>query len=82
MLKKQEDGTYVVKNGPFMRKFFDGYFPMRVSIDMQLPPELHYLGIEPRGQDGFNVVLNGNKLELDAWFEGRLITKIRLGSNR
>lgn len=76
-LLAQEDGTYVMQNGPFMRRFLDGYFPMRVSIDIKLPANLSFIAIEPVEQKGFSVIKKKQHLHLDAWFEGRLVTRIR-----
>jgi len=73
----QKDGTFVMQNGPFMRKFLDGYFPMRVSIDIKLPANLSFIAIEPVEQEGFRVIEGKQSLHLDAWFEGRLVTRIR-----
>ena len=73
----QKDGTFVLQNGPFMRKFLDGYFPMRVSIDIKLPANLSFIAIEPDEQKGFKVIKGKQTLHLDAWFEGRLVTRIR-----
>ena len=73
----QKDGTFVMQNGPFMRKFLDGYFPMRVSIDIKLPENLSFGAIEPVEQKGFKVNKGKQSLHLDTWFEGRLVTQIR-----
>jgi hypothetical protein len=73
----QKDGTFVLQNGPFMRKLLDGYFPMRVSIDIKLPANLRFIDIEPAEQKGFRVTRGEQSLHLDAWFEGRLVTRIR-----
>lgn len=73
----QKDGTFVLQNGPFMRKFLDGYFPMRVSIDIKLPANLSFIAIEPGEKNGFRVIKGKQSLHLDAWFEGRLVTRIR-----
>jgi hypothetical protein len=73
----QDDGSFVMQNGPFMRKFLDGYFPMRVSIDIQLPANLSFVAIEPVEQKGFTVTRGKQRLQLDTWFEGRLMTQIR-----
>ena len=73
----QDDGSFVLQNGPFMRKFLDGYFPMRVSIDIQWPANLSFVAIEPVEQQGFTVTTGKQNLQLDTWFEGRLITRIR-----
>jgi hypothetical protein len=73
----QEDGSFVLQNGPFMRKFLDGYFPMRVSIDIKWPGNLSFVAIEPVEQKGFSVTTDKQRLQLDSWFEGRLVTRIR-----
>ena len=73
----QKDGTFILQNGPFMRKFLDGYFPMRVSIDIKFPTNLSFIAIEPVEQKGFRVIQGKQSLHLDAWFEGRLVTRIR-----
>jgi len=31
------DGSYSMYNGPFHRRFLDGYYPMRVTMDVSLP---------------------------------------------
>lgn len=73
----QSDGTYLMTSGPFMRKFLDGYFPMRVSMDIKLPPSLTFVSIEPAEQKGFKVVHGKQGIHFDAWFEGKLVTKVR-----
>jgi hypothetical protein len=73
----QKDSTFVLQNGPFMRKLLDGYFPMRVSIDIKLPANLSFIAIEPVEQKGFRVTRGKQSLHLDALFEGRLVTRIR-----
>ena len=60
-----------------MRKFLDGYFPMRVSIDILFPANLSFIAIEPAEQEGFRVIEGKQSLHVDAWFEGRLVTRIR-----
>jgi hypothetical protein len=72
------DGTYHVNNGPFMRRFFDGYYPMHVSMEVQLHTDkLRYLDITPAQQDGFKVTATRRLVKFDVWFEGRLQTLIR-----
>lgn len=77
-LTAQKDGSFIMKSGPFMRKFLDGYFPMRVSMDVILPDSLHFVSIEPEEQKGFKVVKNKLGINIDTWFEGRLTTRIHL----
>jgi len=77
-LSQNIDGSYTLKNGPFMRKFLDGYFPMHVSIDITLPEQLEFASISPVQQNGFAVSNKLNAIHLDAWFEGRLKTVLLL----
>ena len=77
-LIKQPDGSFMLRNGPFMRRFLDGYFPMRVSIDIKLPAGIVFASIKPAIQPGFRVIHHPRAIHIDAWFEGRLFTRVRL----
>ena len=78
VLIKNTDGTYHVNNGPFMRRFLDGYYPMHVSMDVLLHTDkLRYLDITPPQQQGFRVTASRHEVKYDGWFEGRLQTLIR-----
>lgn len=71
------DGTYSLRNGPFMRKFLDGYYPMRVSMTVKLDSrKLHFERITPPVQEGFKVWNGGQEVNFEAWFEGRLSTEM------
>lgn len=77
-LKVNKDGSFTLTNGPFMRRFLDGYYPMRVSMDVDLQTTgLHFAGINPHTQQGFRVWTRDRSVHFDAWFEGRLKTEIR-----
>ncbi len=76
-LFKNKDGSYRLTNGPFMRKFLDGYFPIHVTIDVDFSAtSLQLVSIEPAAQSGFKVSQTAKTVSLDAWFEGRLKTKL------
>jgi len=77
-LRAQPDGSFIIQNGPFMRKFLDGYYPMRVSMDIHLPKGLVFSGVSPIQQKGFSIIQNGRNIHFDAWFKGRLVTRIKL----
>ena len=78
VLIKNADGTYHVNNGPFMRRFLDGYYPMHVSMDVLLQTDkLRYLDITPPQQPGFRVTTSRQHVKFNVWFEGRLQTLIR-----
>lgn len=76
-LSAHRDGSFTLSNGPFMRRFLDGYYPMRVTMDVQMPPDcLRFRRIEPEKQDGFEVTVEADHVYIDTWFEGRLFTEI------
>jgi hypothetical protein len=77
-LTLEPDGSYTLLNGPFMRRFLDGYYPLRVSADVSLESRrLAYADIDPPPQPGFHVWQNGSTVHFDAWFDGRLVTRLR-----
>jgi hypothetical protein len=78
ILYSNNDGSAVLKNGPFHRKFLDGYYPMHVSLEIRYPGALLKVeSISPMAQPGFSVAQSKNTLTLDAWFEGELRTEVR-----
>jgi hypothetical protein len=67
------DGTYSMRNGPFHRRFLDGYYPMRVTMDVTLPQgELSFGAITPMEQEGFSVSYEKGSMTVDALFVGEL----------
>jgi len=73
------EGRYRLQNGPFMRRFLDGYYPMRVVLRIQYPPEflpefLEFEAPRPAPQPGFEVRQGEGEVQVDATFEGRLYT--------
>lgn len=77
-LRDNGDGTFSLASGPFMRKFLDGYYPMRVSMTVKvLTTQIRFLQINPPSQKGFRVIEKPGEVSFDAWFEGRLSTEIR-----
>ena len=69
------DGLFRLRNGPYMRRFLDGYYPMRVALNIDYPEQrLRLVGQTPASQEGFSVDRTSNGLQVDATFEGRLIT--------
>ena len=81
-LTANEEGGYRIDNGPFMRRFLDGYYPMRVSQTIVLADSgLTFFGIRPAMQPGFEVSVSDESIDFDAWFEGRLLTEVQLVPN-
>jgi hypothetical protein len=78
VLYQQPDGNLHIPNGPFMRKFLDGYYPMHVSMDVIVKTrKLRFVDITPARQNGFKVTVAPQQVSFDAWFEGRLNTLLR-----
>jgi len=77
-LRHTGNGYYNLYSGPYMRKFLDGYYPMRVTLDIQYPPHrLKLLDISPPEQPGFQHVESPGSIHLDGVFEGELSTLIQ-----
>ncbi len=72
-LERQDDGHYTLRFGPYMRKFLDGYYPMRVVNEIVFPGHpLVLLTQSPPAASGFKVDNDQGRLSYDVWFEGRL----------
>lgn len=68
-------GRYRLRNGPYMRRFLDGYYPMRVVLQIQYPPDaLRFEAPHPGPQPGFELRLREGEVLVEAAFEGRLYT--------
>jgi len=75
-LRANGDGSYSLRNGPFMRRFLDGYYPMRVSMEIDYAASgLQLVSMTPARQAGFQVTERKGYLAFDAWFEGSLQTE-------
>jgi hypothetical protein len=73
----QEGGRFVLRNGPYMRRFLDGYYPLHVSMHVEWPAgALDYAGTEPPAQPGLAVTSGSDQVSLDAWFRGKLSTEL------
>jgi len=76
-LESRRDGSFAMHNGPFMRKFLDGYYPMRVSMDVDFSGTgLQLVSVSPQQQSGFDIDERSEGVSFDAWFEGRLNTEL------
>ena len=82
-LRNTGNGYFNLINGPYMRKFLDGYYPMRVTLDVDYPAQtLSLIDISPSAQPGLGVVKQPGSIRLEAVFEGELQTLIRFERNR
>ena len=76
-LRSAGPGTFHLVNGPYMRKFLDGYYPMRVTLEIEYPPHtLRPTRVYPAPQPGLAVAEQAGSIRLDAVFEGELRTRI------
>lgn len=70
---------YLLLSGPFMRRFLDGYFPMRVDVDVEYPAhQLTLARIDPPGLTVSDV--KHGHVKLEALFEGRLMIGVQFAS--
>ncbi len=75
-LHKLTENRYRLRNGPYMRRFLDGYFPLRVTLDIRYPGDLLELtGHSPSPQPGLEINRETGNVRLEGWFEGRLTTQ-------
>lgn len=74
---QNEDKSFSLVNGPYHRRFFDGYFPYHLTLNIQYTPNLNYHYSIPKKQNGFNVTQNLHALKVNTLFEGKLKTEFR-----
>lgn len=73
----REDNHYKLVNGPYHRRFLDGYYPYHVTLRVHYPAEqLEPISVEPRARPGLTVRQQTGQLTIEAWFEGRLMTEV------
>lgn len=81
-LRNTGNGYFSLINGPFMRKFLDGYYPMRVTLHVDYPAKtLSLIDITPAAQPGLSVVEEPGAIRIEAVFEGELQTLIQFDRN-
>lgn len=70
-----EGGRYFLRNGPFMRQFLDGYYPLHVRIEIMYPASLLKLeSIKPH-QEGVTITRRPGYIDFEVWSVGRLFTE-------
>jgi hypothetical protein len=79
LVTQMSDGRLVLKSGPYMRRFLDGYYPMRVSLRVsQNNLSTNIELVHPEPTNGLVVHRNGDGLDIEALFEGRLLLEFEL----
>jgi len=77
-VERRPDASVVVRNGPFMRRFLDSYFPMHVTLEVRYPADqLRFRSIQPSPQPGLALQQEPGRVTADAWFSGVLRTRLR-----
>jgi hypothetical protein len=77
-LNNSGSGYFTLNNGPYMRKFLDGYYPMQVSLKLEYPARLlQIIDISPSEQEGFHVSQKSGFVNIDTLFEGELRTQVQ-----
>lgn len=77
ILHETSDEQLILRNGPFQRKFLDGYFPMHVSLEVSFPAHaLQVVDTMPRPQSGVSVTEKDGRIVIDSWFAGSLMVEI------
>ncbi len=74
-LRRKGNG-YLLKNGPYMRRFLDGYYPMQITLEVSFPETLKVRKVSPSKTAGLNVVITGASVKISGWFEGALYTQV------
>ena len=77
IMRKQKGGSYQLINGPFYRRFLDGFYPLYVELVINFPENsLQFKSVKPDRQPGLSVSKQPGKLTLQAWFEGELAFEV------
>lgn len=72
------NGYFNLTNGPYMRKFLDGYYPIQVTLEISYPPQLLTLiDITPAAQPGLSIYERPGSIRVNTTFEGELTTLIQ-----
>lgn len=77
-VESTQDGMrYELVNGPFMRQFLDGFYPLQVRIQVNYPQDLLKLvSVSPESQSGWNLRYDAGRIEMQGRFEGKLTTRL------
>lgn len=77
VLMGQDDGRYLLRYGPFQRKFLDSYFPMHVLLEVEYPQEkLKMEKISPPRTKGFEFRQAEGRVMVEAWVRGLLFIEL------
>lgn len=81
VVKPDGAGGYMLQSGPFLRRFLDGYYPVRLDYRIHWPADrLQLASVHPQVQEGFSISEQPGELRIDTLFEGRLTIEIRFSA--
>jgi len=76
-LHKESEGQYALINGPYQRRFLDGYYPMSLQLNIDYSESgIKPVDIYPVIQPGMKADDKMKKLVINASFEGVLRTRV------
>ena len=76
-LVRTNGDSWQLRNGPYMRKFLDGYYPMQVTLVVLFSASpLELVSYAPHPGLAGHVEQRNGVLDWNAWFEGRLNTEV------
>lgn len=82
-LHKTSSGDLQLRNGPYMRRFLDGYYPLHLSIEIDYPAQLLSLkSARPEIEGAPDYRLQPGRIRWETWFRGRLNTEFTFSSKQ
>ena len=77
------NGRYRITSGPYHRRFFDGYFPMTLSLEVHYPATtLAWHSATPRTRPGFSIEATPGRISIDTRFAGMLTVALEFSLPR
>ena len=71
------DKTFSLVNGPYHRRFLDGYYPYHLSLTVNFNGlDLRLIRTIPARQTGFEAMISHQSLSIDTLFEGKLNSEL------
>ena len=82
-LQQWAPGRYRLRNGPYMRRFLDGYYPLHLTVQIDYPAHLFALqSARPGTPDAPVITHEPGRIHWDVWFRGKLYTEFIFSSNQ
>lgn len=78
ILYREANGQYRLPNGPFERRFLDGFYPLHLKLRVVYPADrILFIGTTPQATPGFRVMSGPGEVHIDSRFEGRLSIELK-----